>query len=1335
MQNLGETSFDTKFDLTADPGRFMLRSLNLWNQDSSFGELQNQAYGYLFPQGALFWVGEQVGLADWVAQRLWSGLLLVVAFEGTRRLWLAMTDLETGHVAASSWAASRRAASSWSAIVGGLAFALAPRLLGLVGVLSAEVLPTAILPWVVLPIVLAQRGRLTPRTGALLSATGVLFMGGVNAVENLAALPLPALFVLATVRRPAGGRLAVWWVGGVAFAAAWWMLPLLVLGKYSPPFLDYIETSIAVVQPLGWVNTLRGADHWVSYHYVGGQPWWPGSFDLSTRWWLIGLTTLVTAIGLLGISQRRMPWRRPLAISLLLGAVCMTISRSGPLATPVHETFQVMLDGPLSMLRNVHKVDPLVRLPLALGVAHVCGLLLGRQRQGATAGPRRRGTRVVAVWLVVALVIAAAAPVFSGRLRKPGWTEIPNPWHSAAAYLAGPEARGATLVLPGSSFGQQWWGWTIDEPIQGIATSPWVTRSQVPLTPGETIRMLDSIENRIADGLGSPSLADMLARSGVGQVLVRRDIDLFASAVPAPARVDLAIARSPGLEKVAGFGRSGFGEQALIDIYRVERTVAPVDIRPLDDVATLAGAPDDILTALESGDLRPDQPVVIAGEDGWPSGAPDLVGDGYRKRERAFGRLNDAVGAVMTEDEEYRTQRAANDYPGPAGSRHVVAEYDDVAALAASSSGGYTDTFGNTRADLGPNSAFDGRPTTYWQSAPLEDPEGQWVQATFKEPKRVNEVTVVAGTDGITGLPVRELEISAGDQVQRVEVRPAKPTVRVRFAGDSVRTVRVSVTKVAGRDGVAAIRDIRVGGVDLDRRLVVPDSGADAGTSFVLSARPHRRACFDGGLGVSCSDASQARPSDEEAGISREVTVAGAGEWDLSGKVVALPSASTESLLSPINQKVRVAANSTFLGEPSVAAQFAYDGNPATAWRAQNSVGEPTLTLTWPTPRFISRVRLVPPTGDAIAPTGAIVSDGRGHERLVEFGIGNTRFKPLATDTLKVTFDERVGDDEGIGVGDLLIDGLDDLRYPMDRSRPTGDTCGIGPELRVDGKVYPTKVEGKVADLLDGTPLRLEGCSGPIRLGEGQHRIEMRSTSRFAPTLVNLRSAAAEARGPASKQEAERTLEVLRWESNDRTIEVGSGPESLLIVHENVNAGWRVALGDQELRRVRIDGWQQGYVLPAGEGGQVTLTFTPNRLYRLALLTGGLLALMLALGALLSARADRGRGTPIGTDSGAGARRTPWPVGLLALAAAYVVGGPAVAAGSLAGFVGLRRRRAWLVGAFLFAGAGVTAAIAVRQNGGLPPVWCDAVAGAALGCVAAGVLLDRSEPEEDESDE
>ena len=94
LQQPGRTTFDTKFDLAADPGAFLERALHLWTP-ITLGALQNQAYGYLFPQGTFFLATHALHVPDWLGQRLWSGLLLVVAYEGTRRVGRALGIAES----------------------------------------------------------------------------------------------------------------------------------------------------------------------------------------------------------------------------------------------------------------------------------------------------------------------------------------------------------------------------------------------------------------------------------------------------------------------------------------------------------------------------------------------------------------------------------------------------------------------------------------------------------------------------------------------------------------------------------------------------------------------------------------------------------------------------------------------------------------------------------------------------------------------------------------------------------------------------------------------------------------------------------------------------------------------------------------------------------------------------------------------------------------------------------------------------------------------------------------------------------------------------------------
>jgi arabinofuranan 3-O-arabinosyltransferase len=75
------------------------------------------------------------------------------------------------------------------------------------------------------------------------------------------------------------------------------------------------------------------------------------------------------------------------------------------------------------------------------------------------------------------------------------------------------------------------------------------------------------------------------------------------------------------------------------------------------------------------------------------------------------------------------------------------------------------------------------------------------------------------------------------------------------------------------------------------------------------------------------------------------------------------------------------------------------------------------------------------------------------------------------------------------------------------------------------------------------------------------------------------------------------------------------------VVPESVNPGW-VAHTETgaRLTPVIVNGWQQGWVLPAGEQGTVTLSFPSNGLYRTGLIVGLALLPLLALLALVPAR-------------------------------------------------------------------------------------------------------------------
>ncbi|MGY1792734.1 alpha-(1-_3)-arabinofuranosyltransferase family protein [Geodermatophilus sp. SYSU D00525] len=1302
LQQPGRTTFDTKFDLTADPAAFLGRALHLWSP-VSLGELQNQAYGYLFPQGPWFLGLQALGVPDWLAQRLWSALLLVVAYEGTRRLCRSLGLPGT------------------AATLGGLGYALAPRLLGASGVLSGEVLPQAVLPWAVLPLAAAVAGRISPRRAGLLSGLAVLCMSGVNATGTLAALPVALLVAASRLRRRGGAALLGWWAAGTALACAWWFGPLIVLGRYSPPFLDFIETAAATTAPAGWANAVRGAEHWVAYHSVAGQDWWPGAHTLVTSPLLAVLTTAVTACGLAGLVHRRTPLRGPLLLALVLGLLCLTAGNASAIGSLVDEPVRALLDGPLAALRNVHKVDPLIRLPVAVGLASAVALAGERLR----AAPGRRGVprsgpagRRLAGAALAAVLLAGAAPLVTGGLRTPGWDAVPDAWSETAAWLADrPDSR--ALVVPGSGFGVQTWGWTIDEPLQGVARGDWVTRSQVPLVPGPTARVLDAVETRLADGRGGAGLSAFLARAGITHVVLRRDLDPAVAQTAAADRAERALLDSPGLARVASFGRTGFGDQALVDVFAVAGASPRATLADARDLATLDGGPEDVLAALDAGVLPPAAPVVVGAADG----PADVVSDGYRRVERQFGRVHDAVGEVMTPAEPYRDGRPEPDYPGAPAVERAAADFLAVDGVTASSSQGYPDALGPVLPAAGPAAALDGRPETAWRSAAFVAPVGQWLDVDLDRPV-TGGVLAVTFLDTPDTATVRTAQVSL-DGAPAVHRVPEDGRLFVPLPATPVHHVRVTVSSVApGLDEASPVGVAEIGlpGVGAGRTLEVPRPiGAD--TTVVLSGEAPRRACVDVGYGPHC-ETSQVRAT-EWHGLDRRLTVAEAGAWDLTGTVVATPGPGAAALLAPVDDTASATSDSVYGDDPSVAAVAAFDGLPQTPWLADPDDAEVTLDLRWPGERTVSRIVVDPASVPAAEPVHARIESAAGVRDVDLTDLGF--FEPLrAPGGLSVTFTRSpVPSAAGLplGVGEVRVDGLEGLQHRPSLESGTGAVCGLGPEVRVDGTVHRTGVTGTLDDVVAGRPLTWRVCDGPVALAPGTHRVVAAATAQFQPVALTWRPAGSPP--AAAPRDADDRLRVVSWADTRRVVAVTAGAEAVLRIAENVNAGWRATLDGEPLETVVLDGWQQGYRVPAGASGEVVVEFAPDAWYRGALLAGLVLAVVLVLLLL----ADLHRPHPGRLDPGGPAVRDPvlGPGGALALGlGGLVLGGVPLAAGWVAGLAPPLRRYAVTLGGAALLAAGVLTALSAGLPIGRPGPGADGAAAAGVGLlVASAVRLRR----------
>ncbi|EYT57610.1 hypothetical protein H483_0115130 [Dietzia sp. UCD-THP] len=604
---------DTKYDLVVDPGRFLAQATHLWTGLSFGGQVQNQAYGYLFPQGPFFVLFDLVGMPAWLTQRLWWAVLLTVAYVGVVRV-----------------AAALRIGTRPTRAVAGILYALAPRMLGDLGSISSEIWPVALAPWVLLPVVRVLQGRMSPRRGGAGAALALAMMGAVNAAATaIACLPAILWWLMFRPGRT-WARLAAWWLPLSLAACVWWAVPLVLLGRVSPPFLDYIESAEVTTRWSSAAEVLRGAATWVPFvstDRVAGAA-------LTSEPVFVLATGVMAAVGVVGLVHRGMPARGRLLTIAAVGLVAMAAPWVGPAGGGLAEALRAFLDGAGAPLRNLHKFDPLLRLPLVLGIAHLLSVLLSGLR--GEPGPSRRvqpsaggwaalahpeRNRQVAVAMVVVLAgTVTVAPALLGRLAPVGaHAAVPDHWAEAAGWLSenAPVARpGATdaddvghgsdpaattraLVVPGSSFGRQVWGVTRDEPLQPLATTPWAVRDSVPLQPAPAIRALDAVQRRLADGNPAPGMAATLASLGIGYLVVRNDLAVDSGA-PRPILVHQAIDGSPGLVKVAEFGEPVGGA----DVADEAGGVATVD-----DEAAVVMVDDEVTVVPDSG-LRPAYPAI-----------------------------------------------------------------------------------------------------------------------------------------------------------------------------------------------------------------------------------------------------------------------------------------------------------------------------------------------------------------------------------------------------------------------------------------------------------------------------------------------------------------------------------------------------------------------------------------------------------------------------------------------------------------------------------------------------------------------------------------------------
>ncbi|WP_218006072.1 alpha-(1-_3)-arabinofuranosyltransferase, partial [Mycolicibacterium vaccae] len=1255
-QSPGQISPDTKLDLTANPLRFLARAFDLWNSELPFGQAQNQAYGYLFPHGTFFLAGDLLGVPDWVTQRLWWTLLLVAGFWGMLRLAEALGI-----------------GTTTSRVLGAVAYALSPRVLTTIGAISSETLPMMLAPWVLLPIVLALQGGSggvgeaagdsRVRVLAARSAVAVALMGAVNAVATLTACLCAVVWLLCHRPNRTWRRFMAWWLPCVALAVIWWVVALLHLGRISPPFLDFIESSGVTTQWMSLTEMLRGTGAWTPYvapTATAGAPLVTGSVSVLA-------TTLVAAGGLAGLALATMPARGRLVTMLLVGVALLAAGYSGGLGSPIAHHVQAFLDAEGTPLRNLHKLDPLLRLPLALGLAHLLGRipLPGSAPRpvwrNAFAHPEQDKRVAVGIVLLCALT-AATSLAWTGRLTPPGaFDGIPQYWYQTAEWLDDNDTGGRVLVAPGAPFATQVWGNSHDEPLQVLGDSAWGVRDSIPLTPPETIRALDSVQRLFAAGRPSAGLADTLARQGISYVVVRNDLDPDTSRSARPILVHRAIDGSPGLTKVAEFGDpvgpgtlAGFVTDSglrprypAVEIYRVDR---PGSLEPYvadtDSMPRVDGGPEVLLRLDERRRLAGQEPTgpALLTQDAERAGLPVplvTVTDTPTARETDYGRVDDHSSAIRGPDDARNTFNRVPDYPAT-GADLVYGQWGG-GRVSVSSAASDSTALPNVSPSSGPASAIDGDASTSWVSNSLQTALGQWLQVDFDRPVTNATLTLTPSATAV-GAQVRRLEVSTVNGTSTVRFDEAGKPMTVALPYGESPWVRITATGTDdGSPGVQfGITDIHVTQYDANgfahavnlRHTVevpAPPSGSAVAQWDLGSELLGRAGCAQSPTGARCA-AAMALAAEEPVNLSRTLSVPEPTEVTPTVWVRGRQGPNLAELIAQPDT-TRAYGDSDPI-DVLGSAYAATDGDPGTAWTApQRSVqphAPPSLEIKLAAAEEVSAIRVTPGASPLPAdPTLIAVDLGDGPQvRRMTDGTETFRLHPRVTDTVTVwlmDWDDVI-DRTSLGFDQLKPPGLAEVVLLDGRGAPIGAAdaaanrartvslpCGRGPVIGVAGEFVQTSVTATVGALLDGDPIPARPCrTAPIPLPAGQQELVISPGAPLIVDGVQLDTPLADRIGTARTA----AVTVDRWTSVDREVTVEPSESSrILVVPESANPGWTAHTADgATLDSVTVNGWQQGWVLPAGSGGAVTLDFAYNDTYRAGLIGGlALLPLLFAL--------------------------------------------------------------------------------------------------------------------------
>ena len=644
----------------------------------------------------------------------------------------------------------------------------------------------------------------------------------------------------------------------------------------------------------------------------------------------------------------------------------------------------------------------------------------------------------------------------------------------------------------------------------------------------------------------------------------------------------------------------------------------------MSQTALVSGGPDALLQ-LEGQGLLGSRPAVIAG-DKLPV-APGLWADtdGQRRADYNFGSTSNSQSFTYTGREVNPPDDPLGGGSGPprqllpvaAAGHQTVAVLTGAQSVTASSAG----TWLSESPQYAPANAFDGNPSTAWAEASPTTPVGQWIQINMgRDVNLPSQIGIRLLDDSAIRSVANQLRVTTAAGSATTDTVSTGNVQQVRVKRGWSRWLRITITGasnvVPGNPG-AGISDVLIPGVTVSSYL-------ETATSTAGARAPAQAYSFTQQMASPYGQDGQA------AGTALNRIFTTPADSGLYASITAMPDpgSALDSLIARLTPHSRselwVAASSIWDSLPALGPANLFQPGTTMPWLAGAADPQPRLEISWRGRRTIREIVLEPAYGLAAPPIGVLVASPAG-ARLADVGLGGIVQinPPLRTNRLFLVFaavsagaagNTAAGQPAQLppGLAKIRIPGLTGLHVAVPSLRSTFQLgCGAGPDIIVDGHPYRTAVSGTLADLIQLSPVQLRLCAkaGELTLPAGRHVLSAASTPDFTVASLALTSSPAR---QARTTVASRSLQVASWRADNRMVRIGPGSVSYLEIHENFNPGWTASLNGRSLTAVRLDGWQQAFIVPAGRGGTITLTFAPAGIYHAGIIAAALALLLLA---------------------------------------------------------------------------------------------------------------------------